>query len=396
MRHRRQASLFILACWMATGAAHAVPAEPPDYADPSHWLCWPGGADSACTADLATTVIEADGRTREEPFSAAPKPAIDCFYVYPTVSRDPGFIATLAIEPEERFVVRDQFARFAARCRQFAPVYRQITLIGLRSVLLGIPMAGADDPRIRDANYDDVLAAWNYYLKHENQGRGVVLIGHSQGARLLEQLIAREIDGKPSQRLLVSAILAGTNLDVPAGADVGGNFKSIPLCRSAGQTGCAIAFASFRAESPPPPESLFGRPRESEPGLVSACVNPAALAGGAGTLKPYFNAAAKLILTPDASATFAWSKDLTVATPFVTLPGLLTGQCTSAAGANYLAITVNDTPGPRTHEIPGDLVRRGVVLKDWGLHLVDMDLTMGNLLDVVAGEAAAWAKRNSR
>ena len=27
----------------------------------------------------------------------------------------------------------------------------------------------------------DVLAAWNYYLEHDNQGRGVVLVGHSQG-----------------------------------------------------------------------------------------------------------------------------------------------------------------------------------------------------------------------
>jgi hypothetical protein len=170
---------------------------------------------------------------------------------------------------------------------------------------------------------------------------------------------------------------------------VGGDFKSIPLCRRGGQTGCAIAFSSFRAEAPPPADSLFGRPRTPSPGLVSACVNPAALAGGVGTLKPYFSAQSELV-AGGAGTPMVWSKDVSVTTPFVTFPGLLTAQCASADGANYLAITIDAAPGPRTHEIPGDVVRGGVVRKEWGLHLVDANLTIGNLLDVVAAEAGAW------
>jgi hypothetical protein len=360
-----------------------------DYADPGHWLCWPGRADDACAVDLAATVIEADGRTHLEAFHADPKPPIDCFYVYPTVSTDPGLIATLTVEPEERRVAGQQFARFGSQCRLFAPMYRQITLNGLRAMLFGIRMPGSDDPAIWRSGYDDVVAAWNYYLAHENHGRGVVLIGHSQGSKVLDEFIKANIDGKPAQSLLVSAILMGENLLVPAGADVGGDFKSIPLCRRAGQTGCAIAFSSFRAEAPPPPDSLFGRPRTPSPGLVAACVNPAALAGGPGTLKPYFSANSELI-SGGVATPMVWSKDATVTTPFVTLPGLLTAQCASTDGANYLAISIDTTPGPRTHEIPGDLVRRGLVLKEWGLHLIDANLTIGNLLDVVRAEAAAW------
>ena len=39
--------------------------------------------------------------------------------------------------------------------------------------------------------YNDVLDAWNYYLKNDNGGRGVVLVGHSQGSGVLTQLITQ-------------------------------------------------------------------------------------------------------------------------------------------------------------------------------------------------------------
>src|SRR4029078_12077018 len=107
--------------------------------------------------------------------------------------------------------------------------------------------------------YNDVLDAWNYYLKNDNAGRGVVLIGHSQGSGVLTQLIRNEIDGKPIQERVISAILMWTSLPLPRGKDVGGAFKKMPLCHSANQTGCVIAYASFRATSPPPANSLFGR-----------------------------------------------------------------------------------------------------------------------------------------
>ena len=84
----------------------------------------------------------------------------------------------------------------------------------------------------RTLGYNDVLDAWNHYLKHDNNGRGVVLIGHSQGSGVLSQLIRNEIDGKPIQSRIISALLLGTNVAVPKGKDVGGAFKQLPLCRT--------------------------------------------------------------------------------------------------------------------------------------------------------------------
>jgi len=128
----------------------------------------------------------------------------------------------------QRGVVRIQFARFASVCRPFAPIYRQVTLTALRAAATGNPI------RVdRALAYNDVLDAWNYYLTHDNQGRGVILIGHSQGANVLANLIKQEIDGKPVQSRIISAMLIGSNVAVPEGKDVGGAFQQMPLCRAA-------------------------------------------------------------------------------------------------------------------------------------------------------------------
>ncbi len=360
-----------------------VAATPNDYANPMNWLCLPGHK-GACDASLDTTVVGADGSTTIEKYARAKKPAIDCFYVYPTVSRDPGVISSMSAEHEELSVVAVQFARFGAVCRQFAPLYRQFTLTALAARLAGKPMAATGiDPRI---GYNDVVDAWNYYLAHYNKGRGVVLIGHSQGSGVLTQLIKNEIDGKPIQKQLLSAILMGTRLQVPVGAVVGGDFKAVPLCAASAQIGCAIAYASFRATSPPAATSLFGK--SAGPGLEAACVNPAALGGGSGDVHAYLGNTSLIV---QSTTPMAWVKGKTITTPFVSVPGLITAECRKNDAATYLAISFHGDPaGPRTTDIRGDVVVGGQVLPDWGLHLIDANLFMGNLIDIVRDETKTY------
>ena len=186
------------------------------YSKDASWLCRPG-RHAACDIDLAATVVAADGTLKREPFRAAVNAPIDCFYVYPTISTDPGANSDMTPDPAELNVIAQQFARFSQVCKVYAPVYRQITLAGLRRI-----MTGGLDALSSGLAFDDVRDAWRYYLEHDNKGRGVVLIGHSQGSYILTSLIARDIDGKPEQRRLVSAILMGTTVAVPAGKDVGG------------------------------------------------------------------------------------------------------------------------------------------------------------------------------
>ena len=235
-----------------------------------------------------------------------------------------------------------------------------------------------------------MLAAWNFYLKTDNRGRGVVLVGHSQGSGVLQQLIRNEIDGKPAQDKLVSALLLGTNLPVEKGKDVGA-FKNIPLCKSDSQVGCAVAYASFRDNVPPPANSRFGKAQGEN--MAAACVNPAALDGGSGELHAYLSNGR--FIASSAAAPKPWvTPERAVSTPFVSVPGLLTAECVASDAGTYLAVHVNADPNDqRTDDIVGDVVLNGQVAQDWGLHLIDVNLAMGNLVDLVRRQSKAYAKK---
>jgi Protein of unknown function (DUF3089) len=375
-------SLFVVPAVAQTPAPSQATPKSNDYTDPANWLCRPGRADACSTPDQTATVVNADGSERVERWVANPDAPVDCFYVYPTVSTELTPNADMIPGPGEKMVVPQQVARLASKCRVFAPMYRQVTLAALHAFMAGKPIGGD-----RVLAYNDVRDAWNEYLAHDNHGRGVVLIGHSQGSAVLTQLVKNEIDGKPVQKQIVSVILGGTALQVPVGKDVGGDFQDIPLCHSMTQTQCVIAFASFRANSPPPSDSLFTK--NHGPGLVTACVNPAALGGGSGTLKAYMPTG-RVILSPETP--IEWVKGgPAITTPFVTPPGLLSAECGSNGVGSYLAITVNAVPSdPRTDDIIGDIVRDGKIDKEWGFHLIDMNLTMGNLADDIDAQSKAW------
>lgn len=386
-------AFFVVLCGARAAFAQtqAQPATPAatsknDYSDGKNWLCRPGRQD-ACAVDLNATVVAADGKLKQEKWSANPKAPVDCFYVYPTVSTDPTPNSDMNAGPEELAVIRAQAARFGSECRVFAPLYRQVTLTALRAAIAGRPMT-AD----RALTYNDVVDAWKHYLANDNQGRGVVLIGHSQGSGVLTQLIRNEIDGKPDQERIISALLLGTNVAVPKGKDVGGAFQHMPLCRSASQTGCVIAYVSFRADVPPPANSRFGRAQGQD--MVAACTNPAALGGGSGELHSYLSSAGRGL--GSSAEPKPWvTPAQPISTPFVSVPGLLAAECVSNEKGSYLAVTVKGNPAdPRTDDIVGDVVVNGNVQADWGLHLIDAHLAMGNLIDIVRQQSKAYlAKR---
>ena len=344
------------------------------------WLCQPGLADNPCESDLTATVYAADGTSTTEQASPAKDPPIDCFYVYPTVSDQKTQNASLQIDPEETAIALQQAARFSQVCKVYAPMYRQLTLVAINS-------AGGDTETARDIAYGDVLSAWQDYMAHYNNGRGVVLIGHSQGTLMLETLITSQIDPNPDVRgHLVSALLIGGNVLVGKGQDVGGDFQNIPACRSTDQTGCVVAYSSFNKT--PPADSFFGRAGvgplrgQQDPTKVDVlCVNPASLSGGTGPLNPYFGTA------PFPGTIGALLGKLPpIPTAWVTYPDLYTAHCESSGGANWLRV---DTTG-----VAGD--QRPVVSQSigdaWGLHLYDVNLTLGNLVDLVRQQAAAFTE----
>lgn len=388
-------AVAIAGCAMAPEAPPALVNQPlpdvkvahADYANPSLWLCRPGLASDKCKINLDATIIAPDGATKIEPFKAASNPKIDCFFVYPTVSLDPGWQSDFDADRMEIDDIKLQFARFGAVCRQFAPIYRQTTLTALR-VASGGPQPAGERPAPGVGGYQDVVDAWNWYMTNENKGRGVVLIGHSQGAGLIARLIAQEIEGKPAEKQFVSGIILGSAVMAPDGKDTGGSYKSIPLCRSDTQTGCVISYASFRDTNPPPAASRFGR---AAGGNVAACNNPANLATGKGTPDSYF--LARGFLNGSGGQTQpAWaSPEPKVTTPFVKVPGLVSTQCVKRGDFSYLEMHVNADPADkRTDELGGEVIRPTGPDLAWGLHLIDVDHSMGDLVRIVKAQSNAW------
>jgi hypothetical protein len=267
-------------------------------------------------------------------------------------------------------------------------MYRQGTLTALRRTAGGVQPVG-ERPPPGVGGYSDVRDAWNWYMAHENHGRGVVLIGHSQGAAMIARLIADQIDGKPAQAQLISALVIGGPVFVPPGKDVGGSFKSVPLCHAESQFGCVISYSTFRDRMPPPPNARFGRSRN---GLRVACVNPANLTGGPGQPQSYWLTRGYLNGS-GGDAQPDWTHPVRpISTPFVKTPGLITTECISEGDFTYLSLHVNPNPqGRRTDELGGQVVRHTGVDPSWGLHLLDMDHSMGTLIHVVATQAKAWA-----
>ncbi len=355
------------AAWPA-GAQIALP--PVDYGKERNWLCLPGEAD-VCSKPLPTTALNANGYGSTGLSTVAKDPPVDCFYVYPTISGDRGMNSDLSVF-EERAAAANQFARFAGVCRTFAPVYRQMTLGAIAAAAIG-----ADMTQPGDIAYRDVANAWRSYLRNHNRGRPFVLIGHSQGSIMLQELIRREIEGKPAARQMLRAFIPGYNLYVPQGARVGGTFKSTPLCSSRGETGCVMSWVSFRDKNVPPEGALFGW--ASSPGMTVACTNPAR-PGSTGweRLDSYWSARSTL---PVPGGPIRWSSEGAPPTPWLRTQGLASARCVNEGRRGYLSVRTNAAPGDkRTGRIGGEVAVLGMFLPGWGMHLADLAIAQGDLI----------------
>ena len=341
------------------------------------WLCRPGESLDPCASSLTTTVIGPTGASSIVHSTPARHPRVDCFYVYPTVSGQPTVNANLDVDFRLLAVATAQAAPFSQVCRVYAPVYRQITLAAL------------DHPaRITLADalvaYRSAAAAFRDYLLHYNHGRGIVLIGHSQGAAILIRLMQQTFDRSPNLRhQLVSALLLGGNVTVAKGRTSGGSFTHIPACQTTRQTGCVVAYSSFTKK--PSTHSQFGTtasdagvrllsPQHSMKGQQILCVNPASPTGGTALLEPAL---------PSLALTFLGQQFPAVNTPWVAFPGRYTGRCESAGNATWLQVSAA-RPG-------GEALLTRIQDPALGLHILDVNIALDNLVKLVRNEAAAYA-----
>ncbi len=265
-------------------------------------------------------------------------------------------------------------------------MYPQLTLKAIKGVI-------TQEDGIKA--YTGVAKAFTDYMTKYNKGRPFVLIGHSQGSVMLENLIHLEFDSNPALRSqLVSAIILGGNVLVPEGQLEGVTFEHEPLCTSATDTGCVIAFSTYLKE--PPANSFFGRPGSPllgggsppPPGSEVACVNPTILTqnGGTGTLLPYAPT------TPFPGENGGGVPTPSASTPWVQTNGIYQAQCKHENGATWLqpSFRPSVTAEAQTSLAEHNEVAEELIGPEWGLHLYDVNIALGNLVNTVAIQTAAY------
>tara|TARA_B100000029_G_scaffold471309_1_gene510854 strand:- start:36 stop:1094 length:1059 start_codon:yes stop_codon:yes gene_type:complete len=221
------------------GFDDVAPPSPPDYDNPDHWAALPDREDLADAVPPGGTDQQADAR-------------VDVFFVHPTtyVTAD-GWNQPLdhgaTNQLTDEMVMQGQASAFNACCRIFAPRYRQATLAAFFD-------EEGHGTRALDLAYQDVLAAFHYYLDELNEGRPFIIAAHSQGSRHVDLLLAEQVVGTPLAEQLVAAY--------PVGFEINGS-NGLPVCAAPTQTGCQVTWNSVGPRAGP----LFASPD-------NVCVNP--------------------------------------------------------------------------------------------------------------------------
>ncbi len=202
--------------------------EEPDYSDLNYWAAHPFKADPSDN-------IPGDLKYEKRDSTA------DVFFIHPTTYTDYnlplGWNASInnvdLNRKTDNTTILYQASVFNKYCRVFAPRYRQANLQAFFS-------EGSDSAKKSlDVAYEDVKAAFEYYLKNLNNGRPIIIASHSQGTLHAQWLLKEFFEGKPLQSKLVCAYILGLPV-------FSGYFSIIEPCKDSAATGCFIGWRTFK------------------------------------------------------------------------------------------------------------------------------------------------------
>lgn len=168
-----------------------------------------------------------------------PQDSIDVFYVYPTLlvsNKDKRWNIPIEDSIQKNKVlniaVRFQASAWGSSGSLYVPYYRQAHIRSYNNLENGGTTALL-------MAYSDVKVAFEYYLKHYNHGRGIILASHSQGSTHISFLLRDFFDGKPLQKQLVAAYIPGVGI-------AKNQFKTIPFMEHPDQTGGFVTWNTFK------------------------------------------------------------------------------------------------------------------------------------------------------
>lgn len=170
----------------------------PDYNQPFYWAALPDRLDSADLELPGYAVRDGQKQARADVFFIPPTN-------YLSGSRwNASVDDSAARQLTETIGCRLQASVYNASCRVYAPHYRTAILYTY------FALRKKNARKAFDLAYQDVSAAFLYYLKHYNKGRPVIVASHSQGTDYAIKLMKQFFDKDTVLRKrLVAAYLIG-------------------------------------------------------------------------------------------------------------------------------------------------------------------------------------------
>jgi hypothetical protein len=194
-----------------------------DYAKPENWAALPGKYPNELLRFGSYT----------------PSDSIDVFYCYPTLiasQEDKRWNVPVEDSIQRNRVISEaiqyQASAFSFAGNMYIPYYRQAHLRSYYELENG----GRDALLLA---YTDVKAAFQYYLDHYNNGKGIILAGHSQGSTHLSFILKDFFDGTPLQKQLVAAYIPGIGID-------SSNYQHIELMDRPDAIGGFVTWNTFK------------------------------------------------------------------------------------------------------------------------------------------------------
>lgn len=361
----------LVGCDVARRCQELTPA--PDYSDRASWACRPDVSGDACDGNLTAVEVLPSGSTQLVPHQPAAAPKIDCFYIYPTVDLNvlPGLHQDIQDKSEPQKTTALQAARLSEVCRVFAPLYRQVTI--------GTYLTTSQDRDLCfDVAYSDVLSAFEAYLQKDNGGRGFVIYGHSQGGQITSRLVRERIETDP---VLKARLVAALPIGWPVGTDgtqaTGGSFKSIPVCKSKSDLGCVVGFRTYAAGNAFPTDGAT-----YVEGSAEICALPPDPAVNTTTLsRSYFPS--------DLSSGGSFPASVASQAPYVLYRRMYQARCVTQGGRRAMEISLAKEAGD-TRKNPLDPSSL-ILASSNGTHILDVQFTEGDLIDLIGAKAAAYA-----
>lgn len=206
----------------------------PDYSNADAWAALPTKKDPA---DRTPGNTFSDEQSRAE---------VDVFFVHPTTylgkKGEDYWIGPVDQEKlnkrTDESTILHQASIFNGAGRVYAPRYRQAHYHAYLT---------QDKSSAKQAfaqAYVDVKAAFKYYLENYNEGRPVIIAGHSQGTTHASYLIKEFFDGKALFDQLVAAYLVG----MPVTKDF---FENITPCQTPEDIQCYCSWRTWQREAEP-------------------------------------------------------------------------------------------------------------------------------------------------